>query len=866
MHLLEREAELALLDRALGRARAGDGQVVLVGGEAGIGKSTLVERFVDRLGAQDLVLRGYCEPLATPSPLAPLYDIARQMDGAILHLLESSLERVALFSAILDKLRLQGRLVLLVFEDIHWADEATLAFIRYIARRMTGQRLMLVATYRDDEVGHHAMLRALLGALATGHAVDRMLLRRLSLDAVRTIAQGRTDAANIHRRTGGNPFFVHEMASQQSHDLPATVRDAVLARVEQLTPQARDFVEFAAIAGAKLEQAMLDSLPFDKQESLAACIAHGLLVQDGESIAFRHAIVRDAIFEALDPLRRRALSRAALTAAIPAATPGRAGYAQLAELAEGAGDSRAVIEYAGAAAAAAAALGAHREAHAQYARLIRFAQTLPAGERAHYRYRHAEECALIDNLDSAIASYAAAADLWKEAGDVLRQGDALARMAWPLVRNGENDRAEEAVATAIRLLSPLGDTLELGIAYRFQAHLRMLDRDRAEAIRLGEMATAICSRFNDPAAVAAAEIVVGSAKLVFGDDAGRAHIDRAIVLAGNAASERDALLTLAYVNLGTSYGEQYRFDDAERFLNDGIAFARERDLDHHEQYMTSWLAMTRLFQGRLSEAAQLAELVLAHSNVAVISRIMALATLGRVRARRGETGADAVLDEALAYAEATDTLQRLAPVRAARAELAWLSGDADRTRREASAVFDLAASRQHQWHVGELSYWRRQAGDAVAGFPWVAAPYAAHLRDDWRAAAEAWNRLGCPYEQARALSDGDAEAQLQALEIFDGLGAAPAAAALRRRMRAAGSRHVPRGHRASTRQNPFGLTNREIATLRELALGLTNAEIGDKLFISPKTVDHHVSAILAKLGVATRYEAAELARAQKFLG
>lgn len=405
---------------ARSRARSSDGQVVLVRGEAGIGKSTLVERFVDRLGAQDLVLRGYCEPLATPSPLAPMYDIARQMDGTILHLLEGSLDRVALFSAILDKLRLQGRSVLLVFEDIHWADEATLAFIRYMARRMTGQRLMLVATYRDDEVGHHAMLRALLGALATEHAVDRILLRRLSLDAVRTIAHGRSDAVDIHRRTGGNPFFVHEMASQQGGDLPATVRFRSRAR------------RATAASGTRLRGVCSDRWreagsgnggePTLRQTgSLAACIAHGLLVQDGESIAFRHAIVRDAIFEALDPLRRRVLSRTALAAAIPVAARGRAGYAQLAELAEGAGDGRAVIEYAGAAAAAAAALGAHREAHAQYARLIRFAQSLPAAERAHYRYRHAEECALIDNLDSAIASYAAAADLWKEAGDVLKQ-------------------------------------------------------------------------------------------------------------------------------------------------------------------------------------------------------------------------------------------------------------------------------------------------------------------------------------------------------------------------------------------------------------------------------------------------------------
>jgi DNA-binding CsgD family transcriptional regulator len=864
MQFLEREADLAALTAAFDRAKASQGGVVLVTGEAGIGKSTLVERFADSLGADALILRGHCDPLVTPSPLAPLLDIALQMKGNLLELLESKHERTALFSAILGQLLPKTKTVLLVFEDIHWADEATLAFVRYLGRRAGAHRVLLVATYRDDEVGHHAMLRALLGSLANERAVERRFLSRLSLDAVRKIARGDADALEIYQRTGGNPFFVHETVYRPSERMPSTVRDAVLARADQLEPGARELLEFAAIVSARLEAPILDTLPH-AETHLAACIAHGLLVSEGKNVAFRHAIIRDAILETLNPVRRRTLSRAALSACIALTRPVRSGLAQLAELAEDAGDHDAVIKYAGAAAEAAAELGAHREAHAQYARVIRTGQALPSADRAFYRYRHAEECALIDSLDAAIASYAAAADLWREAGDQLREGDALANMAWPLVRNGQNGQADDVIAKAIRLLEPLGYTRELGVAYRIQAHLRMLDRDRAEAIRIGEKAIALGTQFNNPKDVAAAEIVVGAAKLVFGDEAGRTHIDRAMAIAKANPDGGDALLALAYVNLGTSYGEQYRFADAERFLTEGMAFARERDLDHHVHYMGSWLAMTRLFQGRLTEAAACAEAVLMHPNVATVSRIMALVALGRGKARRGESDAKAVLDEALSLAEATGTLQRLAPVRAARAELAWLKGDVAQTGAEAGAVFDLAQRRRHVWHVGELAYWLRLAGDARQHFPWLAKPYAAHAAEDWRSAAEAWARLGCPYEQARALAEGDEQAQLLALEIFDNLGTKPAAAALRRQMRAAGLRNIPRGRRVSTRQNSYGLTNRELATLREIANGLTNSEIGDKLYISAKTVDHHVSAILAKLGVSTRREAAEAARVHKLL-
>ena len=275
--------------------------------------------------------------------------------------------------------------------------------------------------------------------------------------------------------------------------------------------------------------------------------------------------------------------------------------------------------------------------------------------------------------------------------------------------------------------------------------------------------------------------------------------------------------------------------------------------------MQAWLALIRLYQGRWTEAGDLARPVAENVHAAAISRIMALLALGRLRTRRGDPGAAVVLDEALALSERTRTLQRLGPVRAARAEASWLAGDRERVRAETRAVWDLALHHRHAWHTGELGYWRRRAGERVRLPACAARPFALQVAGHWRRAATAWERIGCPYEQARALADGDEAAQLVALELFDRLGARPDLERLRQRLRAGGVRHIPRGPRATTRENRFGLTAREAEIAALLARALTNARIGASLHISPKTVDHHVSAILGKLGVSTREEAGRLA-------
>jgi DNA-binding CsgD family transcriptional regulator len=276
--------------------------------------------------------------------------------------------------------------------------------------------------------------------------------------------------------------------------------------------------------------------------------------------------------------------------------------------------------------------------------------------------------------------------------------------------------------------------------------------------------------------------------------------------------------------------------------------------------MTAWLALVQMRRGRWKEAVQTATAVLQSVGASVIARITALVALGQIWARRGDPNAAEALDEALELATATATIQRLGPVRAARAEAAWLAGDEALAFQEASAVYSLAQSKQHPWITGELAFWRRLVGEKLKPHVWLAAPYALHMAGDWQGAAVAWDALGCPYEQARALAQGDGEAQKQALLLFEQLGAQPMIERVHQTLHEAGITHIPRGPRPTTQENPFQLTNRQMEVWALLTEALTNAEIADRLHISPKTVDHHVSAVLGKLNVSSREEAAELAR------
>lgn len=859
--LLERSEQLALLaDELAAVADTREGRLVLVAGEAGIGKTSLVRAFCSELGSVR-VLAGACDALYTPRPLGPLIDIAEQTGGELAELVDRCAGVSDLLSALSKELR-QRPPTVLVLEDLHWSDEATLDLVRLLGRRVQTLPALVVATYRDDELDRTHPLRVALGELPRA-SVTRVVLAPLSAAAVASLAGSRQiDAGELHRRTAGNPFYVTEALCAEDDSIPESVRDAVLARAARLDPQARTLLDAVAIARPRAELWLLEELAGDRLGYLESCLASGMLRAARDAVAFRHEIARVALEDALPPDRAVALHRAALRAL--SARPGHGQLARIAHHAEAAGDAAAVLRYAPAAGERASAVGAHRESAAQYASALRFADGVSGEQRAELLARLSYESYLINAIDDAIDARRKAIEEYRRCGDRLREGDShrwLSRFVWFW---GDPDTAYDEGCLAVDLLEGLPPGPELAMAYSNLAQLKMLASDIEGTRSWGARAMELAEQLGRTDILVHALNNVGTAEIDGNLPEGADKLRRSLALALEAGLEEHVVR--AHTNLGVS-GVMFRdYALADHHLEEGITYSIDRDLDAWWLYMLGWRARSELDQGRWHEAADSARTVLGHARAPATSRITALIVLGLLRARRGDPGTWAALDEAAELARTIGELQRLAPVAAARAEARWLAGEPELAGAETEEVLRLARSAGMPWWIGDLAAWRRRAGIEEPMPEPVAEPHRLELTGQTEAASKAWAALGCPYESALArVSSGEEDSLRSSLEDLQLLGARAAAAHFARTLRELGARDLRQGPRTSTRENPAGLTTREVEVLGLVSEGMRNGEIATRLVVSRKTVDHHVSAILRKLGAGTRTEAVAEATRLKIL-
>ena len=859
MDLLERTTYLEQLHEIRREADAGHGRLVFVGGEAGIGKTSLVERFVREVRPDARTAVFSCDGLATPGPLGPLFDVGQALGPDVEQLLADSAPPSQIYRAILSELSNAGTFTILIGEDAHWSDEATLDLVRFLGRRIGGVPAMFIVTYRDDQVGPYHPLRRVLGDLTTAPAVRRMSLPPLSIAAVASLAAGSPfDLTDLYQSTGGNPFFVTEVLAAGISEVPTSVRDAVFARAALLSPDGRTLLEAASVIGMQFDPALLQAVVGGSiQDGMEECLVVGMLRPVGRELAFRHGIAWKAIMDSVSPPRRLALNRRILTALQQDPTVGL-DLARLAHHAAEAGDGEAVLRFAPLAARHAADLSAHREAAAQYRRALRFAAARPPTERAQLLEAYSTECYLTGVTDAAIDARREAIAIWSERGERLAEGAAqtwLSRLYWFA---GRNDDAERAGRDALALLEGLSPGAELAMAFSNQAQLRMLAHDTDAAITWSERAMQLAESLGETNILVHALNNAGRARLLHEDETGRPLLERSLSLARQAGFDDHVARALA--NLAWSALTSGQLSLAHRYLADGISFTSERDLTAMELYLRAGRATLRAHQGDWDEAVSEASDVMEKPSATPLTRIVALTVLGRLRSRRGEN-ADAQLDAALELADKTGETQRLGPVRAARAEAAWLAGDPDRVAAEVGAVSGAVVKQRDRWVAGELAVYLDRVGrlsDSLLGSADLPKPFVHELAGDVAGAARCWEDRGFPLEAARAQArSADEESLRRAFATFDRLGAHVEAGMVVQRLRQVGVRSLPRGRRPQTRSNPVGLTARELEILKLVVQGRRDAEIATELFLSKKTVGHHVSSILAKLDVRSRTEAAD---------
>lgn len=866
--LIERELPLERLRELARQAAAGQGALALVMGEAGIGKSSLLRAFSAGLDGSFQVLQGGCEDLFTPRALGPLRDMAPAMGVELARLLDGEAGGGALFPRLLAWLAAAGPTVL-VFEDLHWADQATLDLLKYLGRRVAGMRVLLLASVRSDELPRSHPFWNWVGDLPPA-STQRISLAPLSPQAVAALAAaaGR-DGAALHRVTAGNPFFVTELLAGDGggEQLPQSVRDAVCTRVARLSAAERALLEVLSVSPVACEDWLLAGvLGPQVRDACDSCAARGLLVTTAAGhCMFRHELARLAVAGQASPSRLRELHDQVCEVLSAHAPPQRpVELARLVHHAAAAHDALRVLRLAPRAARDAARLGAHRQAAAHLAAALRFvSEATPAPEAAQLYEDWSYEAGLVCIDDDVLAARHRAIALWRGLGRSDKVGFNLrwlSRMHW---YRGESAQAERYGMEAIATLEQLPRSRELAMAYSLRSQHEMLQDHPAAAIEWGERALALAGELGDVETRIHALNNIGTTRLFGGQPQGQAMLEESLQLALEHGFHEHA--ARCYTNLTECAVTAKRFALAERVVTQGIAFDREHDLDAWTHYLVGWQAQLRMAQGQLLEAETIAQGVLRLPQLTLLMRLPALTVLGRTRARLGKPDGQALLAQALEGALATGEPQRIVEASIGLAETAWVAGRPDACCQALDALARHDTAGVNVWDRGEIALWRYRSGapsPAGAAPDDLPPPIAAELAGDGARASALWLALGLPFEAGLALlgvpgAEAGAAA-VRAVALFERIGARTAATAARAQARRLGLEQAlpkpKRGPYCAARSHPDGLTRREAQVLELLLAGQSNADIARRLVRSPRTVEHHVSALLDKLGASNRVE------------
>lgn len=850
--ILEREAELAKLSGLVDETESSGGRVVLVRGEAGIGKSTLVNQFLSDSRGRANTLLGACDDLFTPQPFGSIWDIARLNSSLVQPL--SVGDRRAVMEILLDLLS-RTRPTVLVLEDTQWADEATLDVIKFLGRRIGRANGLVVLTYRDGEVDETHPLRKVIGELPPQNLL-RMSLNRLSAAAVSSMIESLSfDIDAVLALTGGNPLFVNEVLASGTDAVPLSVSDAVLARASKVSPEGRRVLNFVSVVPGQVEISLVDRVVRPRGEHLAECVRYGLLSVDGDSLSFSHELQRRAIESSLSPSSRQSLNHQVLIALGESADP-----AKLVHHAIAAHDVEAILAHAPRAAQAAMAIESTSQAVAHFRALEPYLERIEIGERAVIFADWATQESYLDNPES-LSLFERAIDLQRSVGDE----HCLARTLTMASRvNSTNAHPAEALAyatEAVALLEPYGPSPDLARSLGHRAFLEFAYEDRDESVLpLVNRAMSVAAAVGDDASMISALSVKAQLAYSRGDMTAMAFMEESLQRAERTGEHWGELVAL--INMASMFGDVRdvaRATDFVRRARDTAARYDIRSMEIHAQAMYSEFL---LWSGDWDAAENAATEALGSS-----AHVEALATrvLGTIQARRGRNEAHTAIFRMWSLVQPGEGPTVVDPCAAAMAEYLWLSTEhnpALMARLEEILAAGVALG--EPWPSGPLAFWMWKLGVLEKVPDGTANSYACIIGGEYLKSAGYWREKGIPYEEGLALMHGSETEQIEAIRIFEDLGAVAIANKVRRVLMDHGAR-VPRGKSFATRDHAAGLTARQAEVLALLAQGLTNTKIADVLFVSQRTVENHVSAVLMKFDVATREAAVETARARGIL-
>jgi predicted ATPase/DNA-binding CsgD family transcriptional regulator len=856
MELIERAGFLTSLQAKFENIAKGEGHCILVSGEAGIGKTSLVKAFCKEVKNNCKTYQGTCDALFTPRPLAPIYDIVWQIGSDIWENTMKNTDRATIFSRLFHELENQKETTLIVIEDIHWADEATLDFIKFLARRITQLPCLFILTYRDDEIHSRHPLRSVLGQL-NPDSFTRMQLLPLSRQAVEKMAEEKGyKGEDVYSISGGNPFYVNEILASYSIGVPDNIKDSILSSYNRLDEETKHVWQILSVLPTGFEIKYLEKMEPSYAASIHNCLDLQILTPKDGLLFFKHELFRRTIETSLSPLLRIALNKRILDLF-------RESFEQNGEMeriihhAKNANEDKTVVQYAPLAARQAAAVGAHIEASRLYLTAIEYYQENDKDTLIKFYESYAYECYLTNQIKEAIIYTGKTLNILKEKNDIEKIGYCLrflSRLWW---FDGNRKKAETYASQAIEILGDQPSSNAKAMAFSNMSQLKMLSDQRDECIVWGEKAIAMAKELADEETLSHALNNVGTVQMRIRSSRqkGIELLQQSLEIALKNSYEEHAVR--AFINLGTNAVIMKDYAFAKKILDEGIQYCEERDLDHGRPYLLAYKARLNLETGHWNEAYRIADNLIKNEDQPPIIKIGALVVVATIKMRIGDRDLLPLLIEAKEKAFDTMEAQRIIPVMVALLEYEWITETSFIQKADLDFAISMIEHRGNFYEKNAFDFWLLKARKQRLTLQEFYDGYQVYNRAMAEKAADLWKQLGCPYEQALALFEGNETDKRMAITIVHKLGADAIYEKMKFQMRTSGIKNIPRGIRKSTKSNPANLTERELDVLQFLKEGLQNKEIAGRLFISPKTVDHHISSIFFKLDVKSRAKAVQ---------